>query len=111
MHEKVDVIVPLRSMSRSASEARVVGSVRFVLHLSPLYSISLAQKIHEHGEGSNVMYYYFAPRASTEPDLLGCGKNDIHLLHGDNNLGLSVKGFNTPVFLDNAHNKAPYVKG
>ncbi|GBP73473.1 hypothetical protein EVAR_53902_1 [Eumeta japonica] len=35
MHEKVDVIVPLRSMSRSASEARVVGSVRFVLHLSP----------------------------------------------------------------------------
>ncbi|GBP65378.1 hypothetical protein EVAR_53410_1 [Eumeta japonica] len=33
-------------MSRSASEARVVGSVRFVLHLSPLYSISLAQKIH-----------------------------------------------------------------
>ncbi|GBP21112.1 hypothetical protein EVAR_11143_1 [Eumeta japonica] len=46
MHEKVDVIVPLRSMSRSASEARVVGSVRFVLHLSPLYWISLAQKIH-----------------------------------------------------------------
>ncbi|GBP74976.1 hypothetical protein EVAR_56267_1 [Eumeta japonica] len=45
MHEKVDVIVPLRSMSRSASEARVVGSVRFVLHLSPLYSISLAQKL------------------------------------------------------------------
>ncbi|GBP74216.1 hypothetical protein EVAR_54569_1 [Eumeta japonica] len=35
MHEKVDVIVPLRSMSRSASEARVVGSVRFVLHLCP----------------------------------------------------------------------------
>ncbi|GBP32962.1 hypothetical protein EVAR_20142_1 [Eumeta japonica] len=46
MREKVDVIVPLRSMSRSASEARAVGSVRFVLHLSPLYSISLAQKIH-----------------------------------------------------------------
>ncbi|GBP88912.1 hypothetical protein EVAR_67383_1 [Eumeta japonica] len=44
MHEKVDVIVPLRSMSRSASEARVVGSVRFVLHLSRLYSISLAQR-------------------------------------------------------------------
>ncbi|GBP36875.1 hypothetical protein EVAR_96122_1 [Eumeta japonica] len=35
MHEKVDVVIPLRSMSRSASEARVVGSVRFVLHLSP----------------------------------------------------------------------------
>ncbi|GBP70741.1 hypothetical protein EVAR_51040_1 [Eumeta japonica] len=46
MHEKVDVIVPLRSMSRSTSEARVVGSVRFVLYISPLYSISLAQKIH-----------------------------------------------------------------
>ncbi|GBP38497.1 hypothetical protein EVAR_95397_1 [Eumeta japonica] len=54
MHEKVDVIVPLRSMSRSASEARVVGSVRFVLHLSPLYSISLAQKIHKENASANV---------------------------------------------------------
>ncbi|GBP52373.1 hypothetical protein EVAR_37761_1 [Eumeta japonica] len=57
MREKIDAIVPLRSMSRSASEARVVGSVRFVLHLSPLYSISLAQKIHE----SDVIRQWSAP--------------------------------------------------
>ncbi|GBP65116.1 hypothetical protein EVAR_5262_1 [Eumeta japonica] len=57
MHEKIDVIVPLRSMSRSASEARVVGSVRFVLHLSPLYSPTLLQ--HENLPVRSVKYRTF----------------------------------------------------
>ncbi|GBP19748.1 hypothetical protein EVAR_8908_1 [Eumeta japonica] len=81
MHEKVDVIVPLRSMSRSASEARVVGAVRFVLHLSPLYSISLAQKIHV-----NCFRQMFINRGPLNPRGPGlkpikpCGRSDPDLL-------------------------------